>query len=758
MSRYVLPCWVFGVLVSFLLPVVPPLWVWIAGYGVMLLVAWRWKPVAVLLCVLFGMAYGIWRTELALARQWPVARVENVALTVVVDDLPRADEKRIQLVAKAWDKDGGEYRLMLSDYQLRDWPVGSRWRISARLRPIIGEVNLRGLNREVWALANGLDGVGTVGKGRVLLGQDDAWQVTAWRENISRHWQQLDTGKHDFSDGVGLMRALSIGEQGALSADLWQVFRPLGLTHLVSISGLHVTMVALLSAWLMKQALRWGPWMPKKPRSWILLAGMLGALFYAVLAGFSVPTQRSVLMLSALAWAWWRGEFRSMWSAWWQALAWVLLFDPLAVLGVGTWLSFGLVAALLWSSSGRLNERGWWLVLRGQWAATLWSVVLLGYMFASLPLWSPLVNMVAIPWFSWILTPLALLGSVFPLAPLQWLAAALGEYTLRVLSGLAAVAPEWAVAAAPWPLLGLAIIAVLLMLLPRGTGLKPWAWLVLAGFIFYRWQPVVEGRLKVWVMDAGQGLSVLMQTREHTVLFDTGTAQAAGSGIVPSLNALGIRQLDKLIVSHHDHDHDGGLLAVSRSQPPQQLLAGQPEFYPQAEWCRNMQWQWNGVLFELLRPSEHFSTEDNDRSCVLRALANGQAILVTGDLSQKGELALVEKYGSRLYSQILLLGHHGSNTASAGTFLHTVSPQYAVASSGYANAYHHPTQTVQNKVRAHGAKLLRTDLSGALVFELGSGSDVFQGRLKAYRFYWQKKPFDETATWGNEVFRGRGKP
>ena len=218
MSRYVLPCWVFGVLVSFLLPVVPPLWVWIAGYGVMLLVAWRWKPVAVLLCVLFGMAYGIWRTELALARQWPVARVENVALTVVVDDLPRADEKRIQLVAKAWDKDGGEYRLMLSDYQLRDWPVGSRWRISARLRPIIGEVNLRGLNREVWALANGLDGVGTVGKGRVLLGQDDAWQVTAWRENISRHWQQLDTGKHDFSDGVGLMRALSIGEQGGFMA------------------------------------------------------------------------------------------------------------------------------------------------------------------------------------------------------------------------------------------------------------------------------------------------------------------------------------------------------------------------------------------------------------------------------------------------------------------------------------------------------------------------------------------------------------
>ncbi|WP_416189072.1 DNA internalization-related competence protein ComEC/Rec2 [Neisseria sp. CCUG17229] len=743
MLRYVLPCWAFGVLVSFLLPVVPPLWAWIAVFGLILLAAWRWKPAAVLLCVLLGMAYGVWRTESALARQWPVARVENVALTMVVDDLPRRDERRVQFAAKAWDKDGGEYRLMLSDYQLRDWPVGSRWQVSARVRPVVGEVNLRGLNREAWALANGVGGMGSLGKGRVLLAESGGLNLTLWRERISRNWQQANLYGHEFSDGIGLMRALGIGEQSALRAELWQAFRPLGLTHLVSISGLHVTMVAVWFGFLVKLLLRALPVVPKRPRLWVLTGGVLGALLYAGLAGFGVPTQRSVLMLAAFAYAWWRGSGSSPWAGWWQALALVLLFDPLAALGVGLWLSFGLVAALIWSSAGRLNERGWWLAVRGQWAVTLLSVVLLGYMFASLPLLSPLVNVVAIPWFSWVLTPLALLGSALPFAPLQWLAAVLAEYTLRFLVWLAGYSPEFAVAAAPWPLMALAVLAALVLLLPRGTALKPWACLVLVGFVFYRMQPLPEDRLKVWVWDAGQGLSVLMQTREHRLLFDTGTAYATGAGIVPSLNGLGIRRLDKLVLSHHDIDHDGGYTAVKRSQPPQKLLAGQPEFYPQAEFCDESQWVWNGVVFEFLRPSEAYSgKDDNDESCVLRVVTDGQALLITGDMGQKGELDLVQKYGDALYSQVLVLGHHGSNTASAGTFLNAVSPQYAVASSGYANSYGHPTKVVQNKVAAHGATLLRTDLSGALVFELGGGAEVFQGRLKQQKFYWQKKPFD----------------
>ncbi|MFV0003255.1 DNA internalization-related competence protein ComEC/Rec2 [Neisseria meningitidis] len=736
--RWFLPCWVVGAAASFALPVVPHWLFWLAAFAVFAVFARRFAFAGLMLCVLAGAAYGVFRTEAALSSQWRAEAVSGVPLTVEVADMPRSDGRRVQFAAKAVDSGGRTFDLLLSDYKRREWAVGSRWRITARVHPVVGELNLRGLNREAWALSNGIGGAGTVGADRVLLHGGSGWGIAVWRSRISRNWQQADADG-GLSDGIGLMRALSVGEQSALHPELWQAFRPLGLTHLVSISGLHVTMVAVMFAWLAKRLLACSPRLPARPRAWVLAAGCAGALFYALLAGFSVPTQRSVLMLAAFAWAWRRGRL-SAWATWWQALAAVLLFDPSAVLGVGTWLSFGLVAALIWACSGRLHEGKRQTALRGQWAASVLSLVLLGYLFASLPLISPLVNAVAIPWFSWVLTPLALLGSVVPFAPLQQLGAFLAEYTLRFLVWLADVSPEFAVASAPLPLLVLAVCAALLLLLPRGLGLRPWAVLLLAGFVFYRSPGVPENEVAVTVWDAGQGLSVSVQTANHHLLFDTGTAAAAQMGIVPSLNAAGVRRLDKLVLSHHDSDHDGGFQAVGKI-PNGGIYAGQPEFYVGARHCAEQRWQWDGVDFEFLMPSERKNIDDNGKSCVLRVVAGGAALLVTGDLDTKGEESLVGKYGGNLYSQVLVLGHHGSNTSSSGVFLNAVSPEYAVASSGYANAYKHPTEAVQNRVRAHGIKLLRTDLSGALQFGLGRGGVKAQ-RLRGYKFYWQKKPFE----------------
>lgn len=736
--RCFLPCWVVGVAASFALPVVPHWLFWLAAFAVFAVFARRFAFAGLMLCVLAGAAYGVFRTEAALSSQWRAETVSGVPLTVEVADMPSSDGRSVRFAAKAVDGKGRRFDLLLSDYKQREWTVGSKWRITARVRPVVGELNLRGLNREAWALSNGIGGAGTVGADRVLLHDGSGWGIAVWRSRISRNWRQADADG-GLSDGIGLMRALSVGEQSALRPELWQAFRPLGLTHLVSISGLHVTMVAVLFAWLAKRLLACSPRLPARPRVWILAAGCAGALFYALLAGFSVPTQRSVLMLAAFAWAWRRGRL-SAWATWWQALAAVLLFDPLAVLGVGTWLSFGLVAALIWACAGRLHEGKRQTALRGQWAASVLSLVLLGYLFASLPLISPLVNAAAIPWFSWVLTPLALLGSVVPFAPLQQLGAFLAEYTLRFLVWLADVSPEFAVASAPLPLLVLAVCAALLLLLPRGLGLRPWAVLLLAGFVFYRPPSVPENEAAVTVWDAGQGLSVSVQTANHHLLFDTGTASAAQTGIVPSLNAAGVRRLDKLVLSHHDSDHDGGFQAVGKI-PNGGIYAGQPEFYEGAQHCAEQRWQWDGVDFEFLRPSERKNIDDNGKSCVLRVVAGGAALLVTGDLDTKGEESLVGKYGGNLYSQVLVLGHHGSNTSSSGVFLNAVSPEYAVASSGYANAYKHPTEAVQNRVRAHGIKLLRTDLSGALQFGLGRGGVKAQ-RLRGYKFYWQKKPFE----------------
>ncbi|UOO81248.1 DNA internalization-related competence protein ComEC/Rec2 [Uruburuella testudinis] len=759
MLRYGLPLWVLGVVLSFALPAVPHWPAVIVLWLGLLAAAWRFRPLWLLCALLAGMGYGVWRTQAALAAQWPLQVVGSAVLRLTVADLPQRDERRVRFRADAVDGEGRRYRLQLADYQLREWPVGSRWQVQARVRPPIGEVNGAGFNREAWALANGIGGIGTVGKVREAMppppqARGDRAEILMWlplwREQISRRWQAPDGQDMALSDGLGLMRALSIGEQSALSAAAWQAFRPLGVNHLVSISGLHVGMVALMAGWLVGRGLRFLPFTPSRPRTLMLVAGVTAGLLYAGLAGFSVPTQRSVLMLLALAWAWWRGSGASVWRGWWQALALVLLIDPASVLAAGFWLSFGLVAALLWVSSGRYREagRGWHLAAQGQWAVTVLSVVLLGSVFASVPLISPLVNAVAIPWFSWVLVPLALLASLLPWPPLQWLAAAAGEYTLRLLIWLAAQAPEYAVAAAPWPLVCLAVLAAGVLLLPRGLGLKPLACLVLAGFVWYRPPPVGEGRLKAVVWDVGQGLSVLLQTRQHRLLFDTGTEAAAGMAVLPGLNAAGVRGLDALVLSHQDADHDGGFAAVKQAKKPRRLWAGQPAFYAGAQDCAEQSWQWDGVQFEFLRVSARpdgkgdapDSMHDNDQSCVLRVVAGNQALLVGGDLGRAGERALVAQYGEALYSQVLLLGHHGSNSSSDGSFLNAVAPQYAVASSGYGNAYNHPAPAVQSRVRAHGIRLLRTDRQGALYFELG-GDEVLQGRLKTDKPYWQKKPF-----------------
>lgn len=288
--RWFLPCWVVGAAASFALPVVPHWLFWLAAFAVFAVFARRFAFAGLMLCVLAGAAYGVFRTEAALSSQWRAEAVSGVPLTVEVADMPRSDGRRVQFAAKAVDSGGRTFDLLLSDYKRREWAVGSRWRITARVHPVVGELNLRGLNREAWALSNGIGGAGTVGADRVLLHGGSGWGIAVWRSRISRNWQQADADG-GLSDGIGLMRALSVGEQSALRPELWQAFRPLGLTHLVSISGLHVTMVAVMFAWLAKRLLACSPRLPARPRVWVLAAGVQARCFTRCLPVF--PCRRS---------------------------------------------------------------------------------------------------------------------------------------------------------------------------------------------------------------------------------------------------------------------------------------------------------------------------------------------------------------------------------------------------------------------------------------------------------------------------------
>ena len=748
MPFYLLSALAAGIVLSFALPSVPPLPVWAAAFCCAAAVFWRRRRAGLWAAVFVaGALWGVWRTEAALDARWPSEKQgQSVALTVHVAGLAQDDGRRVRVLADALADDGRRYRVQLADFGRREWPAGSTWRLNVRLRAPVGEANLRGFDREAWALANGIDALGTAGAARQAAqwpgGLSDAFSdgLLRLRERISASWQRMPP---EAAEGAALMRALAVGEQDALENKWWQAFRPLGLNHLVSVSGLHVTMVAVLFGWLAHGLLRLLPAPPHRPRAWVLGAGAAAALFYTALAGFAVPTVRSLLMIAAVSAAWLAGGTALAWRGWWFALAAVLFADPAAALSAGSWLSFGLVAALLWTDAWRVGGGTWYgTALRAQWAATLATVPAAGRLFSALPAASPLANAPAIPWFSWILVPLALAGSLLPFYPLQYAASWLGGQTLHALAWAARYAPEWGVAAAPLPLLLLACAACAVLMLPRGAGLRPWAALVLAGFVFYRPAPPEKGRLKTVVIDVGQGLSVSFQTASHSLIFDTGTAGAAQMQTLPALRGAGVRRPDILALSHHDADHDGGAPLIAAALAPRAVLAGQPQYYPQAQSCRSeAAWEWDGVRFEWLDTGGG-GAGDNGLSCVLRVVAGGTAVLVTGDLDARGEAELIRRYGAKLRAQVLVLGHHGSKSASSGAFLNTVAPDYAVASAGFGNPYGHPAREVQTRLSAHGITLLRTDRRGAWQFDTG-GNDVFARPAAPKRFYWQQKPFDD---------------
>lgn len=748
-KNIVLPAFCVGAIAAFFVPAQGVDWlVWL---GVLLLVLGfifykinqlSWFVLA-LVAVLLGASYSAIRTQSALSRQWQAA-AESTEFHIKITGLPEQNgQGRTRFIAQATAADGRRYRLLFQDYQPREWRVGEHWRVKARVRAPIDMRNAVGFDRQAWALANGVDGMATVGKTRFRLPEHSWAGINGIRAQMVQNWQNVSIV---YPQGAALMKALSVGDDSALSAAVWAALRPLGLNHLISISGLHITLIALLAAWISKKIMRLGK-MPRRPRVYALAVAWLAAVVYTGLAGFEVPALRSLLMLSVFSWAWWRRGQLSNWQIWWAALAVVLLYQPMAVLAVGFWLSFGLVGGLLWVFAFRLPENHFeqpWQyryhilkqAIKGQWAATLLGGVATLYVFGLLPIFSPLVNAVAIPVFSWLLTPAALLASALPFETPKQMAACLGEYTMQILLFLGNRLPEMALPHMPLPLFILAILAILLLLLPRGGRMKPLAMVILLAFLGYR--PAVSGSLKATVYDVGQGLAILIQTPTQNILFDTGTSAAAEMALLPNLRAAHVRHLDALILSHHDDDHDGGLATLQKNLSIQTLWAGQAEFYPQAQHCTaGHNWQADGVDFTFLTMPNQQS--DNDQSCVLQVRQGEHALLITGDISQKTEAQLIEKYGKNLKSNVLILAHHGSKSSSSAAFLRTVAPQAAVASSGFANAFRHPHPDIQRRLVALQIQLLRTDMQGGLVFDF-TEKGVFY-RLTASSYWWHRKPF-----------------
>ena len=738
------------------------------------------RPVLLALALVAAFAAGIaWAAvcaHLRLAdRLAPALEGQDFLITGVVSSLPALGERNVRFEFDIENVAGGAplpRKVQLSWYRSGFVPAseeapaalddpsgvhpGERWTFTVRLKRPHGSVNPYGFDYEAWLLERGIGATGYVR-------QRGLQQRVGERNSMSDRIEKArETIRSRFIDVLGentpsgLLIALAIGDQRAIDSDDWRLFSRTGVTHLMSISGLHVTLISGFAAALV--AFGWrrsGSLTLRLPaRKAGAAAATLAAFAYTLLAGFGVPAQRTFFMVGAVAVALWFGRLSSPSRVLALALLAVLVVDPWAVLSAGFWLSFGAVALIFYVAHGWTGRESWLAQWgRVQWAITVGLAPAALLLFSQVSLVGPIANAVAIPAVSAVITPLALACAVFPFEPLMRLAGALAGALMQFLAWCDSlplalwqqpVPPAWAV--------GIAMLGVVWLLAPRGIASR-WLGLVLFVPALIAAPPrPAPGEAWVTTLDVGQGLAVVVRTSHHALLYDAGPAYAdSDSGeriIAPYLRAVGSTGLDAMVISHNDSDHSGGALSVMREAEVGSLLSSMGPENPivaaanaPRRCVRGEQWQWDGVAFEVLHPAPgDYATpaaKINNLSCVLRIATAGGSLLLTGDIEKPAEEALIERDGAQLRSDVLLAPHHGSRTSSTTAFLSAVASPLVIVAAGYRNRFGHPRADVVARYESARAKVLRTDLDGAITVTLGPQEVEAIGERAANPRYWR---------------------
>jgi competence protein ComEC len=750
--------------------------------------ALRWPRLRLPLCIGLGFLWANVVAHTLLAKGLaPELEGEDVVVEGVIASLPESlpHHTRFQFVPDSLRWQGKSQplpaRLLLSWYnQVPPLRVGERWRLQVRLKQPHGFMNPGGFDYEAWLFRQGIRAKGYVRSKRDVANPfNQRLAAAGWDYPVNQLRQSLRarlTAVLADDDLRGIILALALGDRQQISPPQWTVLTRTGTNHLVAISGLHVGLVAGLAFFGMRRLWRCSAWAVLRwpaPKAGAL-AGLLAALGYAMLAGFSVPTQRALVMVAVvmLALLLQRHTRPSRLLA--LALIVVLLLDPLAVLAPGFWLSFAAVAVILYGMQGRLGRprRGWQRLQqwgRVQWLAALGLLPLLLLLFQKASLVAPLANLIAVPWVSLLTVPLTLLGSV-----LLWLLPPLGEALLQLavwslhglwwlLQQLAAwPLAQWGQAAPASWVAGVALLGLLWLLAPRGMPARWLGAVWLLPLAFLPGPAIPPGQAQVALLDVGQGLAAVVRTGQHTLVFDTGPRFGSGFNtgeavVGPYLRARGVTEIDVLVVSHGDNDHIGGVDGLLTVMPAGRILSSVPEaLSPRpARACQAGQhWQWEGVEFDLLNPSvatPGHGRRENNRSCVLRVQAGGQRLLLTGDIEAGAERALIRQWGDGLAADVLVVPHHGSKTSSSAAFIQAVSPQVALFPVGYRNRYGFPKPAVVARYRQRGVRLLDSASNGAI--ELRLGADNGLRAIQTYRQqaarYWHQQPATGAATSGH---------
>jgi competence protein ComEC len=630
--------------------------------------------------------------------------------------------------------------------------AGDRWGFTVRLKRPHGLLNPGGFDYERWLYAKGIVATGTIRSQPPprLLARADRDPLDRYRQRIAESFERLLPG----NPYTGILIALAVGEEGGISPWQWDVFNRVGVGHLMSISGSHIGLIAGLMF-----ALVWSGWgrIPALALRWpatraAALAALIGAGGYTLLSGLSVPAQRSFLMaaVAMAALIFQRYAVSSRILA--LALLTILILDPGAPLLAGFWLSFGAVAVILYSISGRWREQR----LLGQTVGLQLNITLAMLpptliFFQQFSLLSPLANFIAIPWIGCTVLPLTLLAALAePLsitvqtALLELAALTMGGLWqillwLDRLPGMVLYRP-----APPLWTLAFALPGLAWLLAPHGL---PGRWLGVPLCLPLLWPPIAEpppGGVWFTLLDAGQGLAAVVRTQQHVLVYDTGprlgaTLDAGRAALAPFLRQQGALQVDTLIVSHADSQHTGGVRSLRELMPVARILTSAPEQTPMegAQPCRAGEaWEWDGVRFHILHPPPSGFSGDN-ASCVLQVESAAGRVLLPGDIETAAEIALTARYGTGLAAEILVAPHHGHRNLSTPAFLNAVQPRYVLFATGHHNRFGYPRPETTARYQATGATLLDPADEGALTFRLEPGQALKLERYRRdQRHYW----------------------
>ncbi|MGD2055185.1 MAG: DNA internalization-related competence protein ComEC/Rec2 [Gammaproteobacteria bacterium] len=755
-----------GVLLLQCLPALPPGYCYIA---IPVAVYFLRRPAARLpALLLLGFFWAAFRAEMAL---WPVLDPQLEGRTVLVQgsiaglvtQVSSSDLRfpfRVERIRAGGSWRDFNARVRLSWYRSRQQPAsGQRWQLAVRMKRPHGYANPGGFDYERWLFQQRIRATGYVRKdsrNRRLGGSGLPWGAGI-RQRLADHFSELNPD----TTGLALVRALTIGDRSAVSPAQWEVLRATGTSHLMAISGLHVSLVAGLVFWLVKWLWSHTATLAERvPASKAAaLAALLSALGYGLLAGMGIPTRRALIMLAVAMLAVVAGRRSRPGHVLCLAVIAVLVIDPLAVLSAGWWLSFWAVTLIVYTTCGRHGRQAvWHRVTRVHMVLAVSLLPLSLTLFQQASLVAPLANVIAVPWVGLFVVPVSLAATLL---------LSLSETAGNLLLNLAA----WLIAVL-WPLLESlgeldgallqqhrpltwtlipALAGILLLFAPRGI---PGRWtgaLLLLPMLTVRPPGPDAGEAWVTLLDVGQGLATVVRTGNHVLVYDAGPRYSPGFDtgsrvVVPFLYSQGIARIDKLIVSHGDNDHIGGVPSLLREFTVSEVLTGVTadlHLGATSRCERGNRWEWDGVEFSVLHPQPGRQRQGNNASCVIRVRSRGgQRILLTGDIEAGPERRLLLDSREQLRAEVLTVPHHGSLTSSTAEFVDAVHPDFALFPVGYGNRYRFPRDTVVARYRALGSLLYDTARHGALTVRLSAdGRDI---EIVPYRCakprYWRMRP------------------